>query len=343
MSKRTCLKDIAQKVGVSTALVSYVLNNKKEGRISKEIAQKIRETATELHYRTNQIAKSLKTNKTSTIGLIVSDISNPFSSALARIIEDEADKKEYTVIFGSSDENVQKSGKLMDTLLNRQVDGLILAPPEGSEMQILDIKEQDIPFVLIDRYFPGIETNYVGLDNFDGSLQAVNHLVDIGRKRVGLVTYDSTLFNLTERLRGYQAGLSANGIECADCWVKKVNIHNFREEIEQSVQELVSQEEPVDAILFGTNVLASIGLKYINANGIKVPDDLAIISFDETDALDLFYAPLTYIRQPLREMGQAAMKILLDCMAGSTEFTRIDMPSELVIRASTGRKLEFVF
>src|SRR3990170_7821821 len=100
MFKKTSLKDIATKVGVSTALVSYVLNNKKEGRISKEVAVKIKDAAREMNYRTNQIAKSLKTNKTYTIGLIVADISNPFFSALARIIEDEADKLNYTVIFG---------------------------------------------------------------------------------------------------------------------------------------------------------------------------------------------------------------------------------------------------
>ena len=127
MSKRVSLKDIAKEVGVSTALVSYVLNNLKEGRIRKEIAERIREVAKRLNYRPNQVARSLKTRRTHTIGLIVADISNPFSSSLARIVEDEAAKVNYTVIFGSSDETAAKSEKLIDTLLNRQVDGLITA------------------------------------------------------------------------------------------------------------------------------------------------------------------------------------------------------------------------
>src|SRR6476469_3766675 len=139
MKKKVSLKDIAQKVGVSIALVSYVLNNKKQGRISEEISKKIRDTAQKLNYRTNQIAKSLKTNKTNTIGLIVADISNPFYSALARIIEDEAEKYNYTVIFGSSDENLKKSEKLIDIFLNRQVDGLIYAASENSEAQLEDL------------------------------------------------------------------------------------------------------------------------------------------------------------------------------------------------------------
>src|SRR5437867_1925426 len=146
MEKRISLKDIAQKVGVSTALVSYVLNNQKEGRIKKEVAQKIRDTAKALNYRTNQIARSLKMSKTFTLGLIVSNISNPFSSGLARIIEDEADKHKYTVIFGSSDENATKFSKLVDTFLNRQVDGLIVAPPEGAEAEITYLQQQGIPF-----------------------------------------------------------------------------------------------------------------------------------------------------------------------------------------------------
>ena len=194
--KKVSLKDIANKVGVSTALVSYVLNNQKEGRISKEVAQKIRDTAKRLNYRTNQVAKSLKTNKTYTIGLVVADISNPFFSSLARIIEDAADQNNYTVIFGSSDENPKKSGKLMETLLNRQVDGLIISPPQNSESQIEYLIEEDIPFVLIDRYFPAIKTNYVAIDNYKAAYKAVKHLIDTGRTKIGMITYESSIFTL---------------------------------------------------------------------------------------------------------------------------------------------------
>ena len=169
-------------MGVSTALVSYVLNNKKEGRIKKSVAERIREVATELNYRTNQIAKSLKTNKTFTIGLIISDISNPFFANLARIIEDKADKYNYTVLFGSSDENEQRSKKLIDTFLNRQVDGLIICPGENDFSLVLPLVEQNVPFVLVDRYFPEIKTNYVALDNYAASFMAVQHLVDSGRR-----------------------------------------------------------------------------------------------------------------------------------------------------------------
>src|ERR1700712_340567 len=176
MIRKTSLKDIAAAVGVSTALVSYVLNNKKEGRINKQVAEKIRATALAMHYRTNQIARSLKTSKTNTIGLILADISNPFSAALARFIEDAADKFNYTVIFGSSDENPEKYKKILNALVNRQAEGLILSPPEHAEQQISMLQQQQIPFVLIDRYFPGIETNHVVLDNYKAAFEGTQHL-----------------------------------------------------------------------------------------------------------------------------------------------------------------------
>ncbi|MCH5600487.1 LacI family DNA-binding transcriptional regulator [Niabella ginsengisoli] len=137
---KVSMKDIAREVGVSVALVSYVLNNRFENRINKDVAEKIRKTAKKLQYRPNQIAKSLKTNKTFTIGLIVADISNPFSSTLARIIEDEGAKYGYTVIFGSSDEDLTKFENLTNAFLNRQVDGLIMLPPEGAEDFIIGLK-----------------------------------------------------------------------------------------------------------------------------------------------------------------------------------------------------------
>jgi LacI family transcriptional regulator len=337
MKKRTSLKDIAQKVGVSTALVSYVLNNQKEGRISKEVAQKIKAAALELNYRPNQVAKSLKTNKTFTIGLIVADIANPFSSLLARIIEDEAEKINYTVIFGSSDEEAEKSQKLIDVFLNRQVDGLIIALAENTATQLQYLQEQEIPFVLIDRYFPGIKASYVAIDNFQAAASAVRHLIQNNFKRIGLVTFKTSLFHLQERQRGYTATLKEYGLPVKGNWIKQVGILNTQKEIETAIQELLALPEPVEAILFASNILSTQGLKYINTLPIKVPDDLAITSFDESDASYLFYAPITHIRQPLQEMGRQAIRILLENMNNSQSIREINLAAELIVGKSTSR------
>ena len=337
MGRKPSLRDIANEVGVSTALVSYVLNNLKEGRISKEIAQKIRDVAQRLNYRPNQIAKSLKTSKTFTIGLIVADISNPFSSTLARIVEDEASKFNYTVIFGSSDENQTKSARVIDTLLNRQVDGLIISPPADSEAQMLELQNQDVPFVLLDRYFPSVKTNYVALNNHAAAMMATEHLIESGCKRIGMINYKTSLFHLQERKRGYVTALKKHNMPFKKSWLRLVDISNNKSEVEKAVKDVLNLDEPVDGLVFASNIIAAHGLKFINTLSINVPDDLAIVSFDETEALDLFYAPLTYIKQPLREMGAMATKILLENIGSNNRITQVDMEPELVVRASSVR------
>lgn len=336
--KKISLKDIAKKVGVSTALVSYVLNNKKEGRINKEVAQKIRDTAKELNYRTNQIAKSLKTNKTSIIGLIVADIANSFSSVLARIIEDEAEKNNYTVIFGSSDESAEKSIKLINVLLNHQVDGLIIAPAEDAASQVLYLQQSGVPFVLIDRYISNVDVSYVAIDNYKASYTAVKHLIDNGSKRIGIVTFKSSLLNLQERLKGYINAMKDSDLTVDEGWIKEVNIIHTGNEVKACIDELLSLPQPVEAILFVSNTLSVSGLKYLNALKIKVPDDLAIVSFDQSDAADLFYAPLTHIRQPLQVMGQLATKLLFESMNKNHKITSVNLEAELIIGKSSIKK-----
>jgi LacI family transcriptional regulator len=332
MEKKVSLKDIAQKVGVSTALVSYVLNNKRENRVSKELAQRIKEVAAQMNYRSNQAAKSLKTNKTHTIGLVVSDIANPFSSGLARIIEDEADKHQYTVIFSSSDENQQKSGKLIDTLLNRQVDGLIIAPPAYSEAQVTYLLEQQIPFVLIDRYFPSLNTSYVALDNYGAAWKAVEYLIAEGRHKIGMIIYDTELYNLRERKRGYTEALKEYKLPAKKSFIKELDIRVDKSAIEKAIQDLLTGPDAVDALLFGSNNIAVAGLKYISTLSIRIPEQLAIVSFDETEALNFFYAPFAYIKQPLPEIGRLATKILLDCIEKKGPVTQVNLEGELIIQ-----------
>lgn len=332
MDRKVSLKDIARKVGVSTALVSYVLNNKRENRVSKDLAQRIREAAAEMNYRTNQVARSLKTNKTYTIGLIVSDIANPFSSGLARIIEDEAEQHQYTVLFSSSDENARKSGKLIDTFLDRQVDGLIIAPPACSEHQVIYLQQQQVPFVLVDRYFPDLKTNYVALDNYGAAFKGVEHLIKAGRRRIGMITYDTELFHLQERKRGYTDALKQHKLPAPKSLVKEVPIIPGKAAVEKAVHTLLSGKDPVDALLFGANNIAVAGLKYISTLPLKVPDDLAIVSFDETEALEFFYAPFAYIKQPLTEMGRLATRLLLEVIEKRSAITQVNLEGELILK-----------
>lgn len=329
MKKNVSLKDIAEHVGVSTALVSYVLNNKLKDRINKDVAAKIRKAAEDLNYRPNQIARSLKAQKTFTIGLIVADIANPFSSQIARIIEDEAKTYGYSVIFGSSDESAEKTSDLIKLFLDRQVDGLIIALPEHTEVQIQYLKKINVPFVLIDRYYPSIQANSVSINNFSAAQKAIQHLMDNGHKRIGVVAYKTSLFHLNERIRGAVDLLADNAL------VGEVGINSINQDVIAAIDRFLSDSNPVDAIFFTSNLLAISGLKYINRLGIRIPDQLAVVGFDETDAFDLFYAPVSYVKQPLAELGSETLKLLLKSINNKEHLESVELESELVVRSSS--------
>jgi LacI family transcriptional regulator len=329
MKKNVSLKDIAEHVGVSTALVSYVLNNKFKNRINKDVAEKIRQAAEDLNYRPNQIARSLKAQKTFTIGLIVADISNPFSSQIARIIEDEAKNYGYSVIFGSSDESAEKTKDLINLLLNRQVDGLIIALPENTEDQVQYLKKSNVPFVLIDRYYPTLQTNSVSINNFNASQKAIQHLLNNGHERIGVIAYQTSLFHLNERIRGAVDLLADNALIC------KIGIDTINQDVIAAIDSFLFNPNPVDAIFFTSNLLAVSGLKYINSIGIKIPDQLAIVGFDETDAFDVFYSPLSFVKQPMVELGSESVKLLLNSIENKQNIKAVELDTELVIRSSS--------
>lgn len=332
MKKNPSLKDIAAKVGVSAALVSYVLNGKMEGRINKDVAARIKAVAKELNYRPNQIARSLKTNKTNSIGILLADISNPFSSQIARIIENEADKEGYAVIIGSSDESTEKSEKIIDVFLNRQVDGLILSLPEHSEEIVNDLKSKEIPFVLLDRYFPTIPANTVAIDNYEASQQGIKHLLDRNYKNIGIISYDTSLVHLNERLKGATELLNGN------CKVGKVRLGQIQEDVESAIEMFLNSKPVTDAIYFTSNLLTISGLKYLNKKSISVPDQMAIMAFDKTDALDLFYTTITTINQPLAQLGKESVRLLHQAIADNKKKEQIFLQAELSVLDSTARK-----
>jgi LacI family transcriptional regulator len=335
MSKKVSLKDIATKVGVSTATVSYVLNDlQKEKRVGVEVAKKIKDAARELNYMPNQIARSLRKGSTNTIGLIVADIANPFFGQLARIVEDEAIKYKYTVIFGSSDEDCVKSEALIDTFVNRQVDGFIIVPSEGCNGQIKSLINREVPLVLIDRYLPLLDTSYVVLDNFSAVYGAVTHLVEKGHRRIGMVAYENSLIHMSERIRGYKQAMIDNQLE-NEIHIEKVAYKLTRNEMEKIIGDMLIDLKN-DALIFATNALSIAGLYAVKNTQKKVPEELALIGFDGNEAFDFFESPLTYIKQPLEQMGRESVRILLDEMKGSTKKQQIQMASKLITRASCG-------
>ena len=336
MSKRVSLKDIAVRVGVSTALVSYVVNGlEKEKRVGPEVVKKIREVALELNYKPNQIARSLRKGSTNTIGLIVADIANPFFGQLARIIEDEAGKYNYTVIIGSSDENCAKSASLIDTFMDRQVDGFIIVPSENCNREIEALVKKEVPVVLVDRFLPGVEASYIVLDNFRATYEAVNHFVAKGYKRVAFIAYQSSLVHMQERIRGYRQAMLDNRLDAA-IQVKELSYSRAKDDMDKVMEELLAAEEKPDALLFATNALSISGLYFIKNKGIRVPSQMAIIGFDGNEAFDFFYSPLTYIEQPIDVMGTESVRILMDQIKAFGKPIQVELKHRLVEGQSCG-------
>jgi len=336
MLKRTSLKDIATKVGVSTALVSSVMNGKgKRIRVSDEVEKKIRQTAEELNYQPNEIARSLRKGSTKTIGLIVADISNPFFGLLARSVENEASKFGYTVIIGSSDEEIQKSDLIINTFLKRQVDGFIIAPAEGTMDQVRNLFQKKIPLVLVDRFFPEISTNYVILDNYNATYNATSLLIEKGFKRIAIVAYKLSLTHMKDRIRGYMEAMRSNNLSDSIC-VVEIDLNKAKTEVLDACRNLFVENKNIDAIIFSTVLLAIDGLYCIIENNIQVPEDLGFIGFDSSDCYNLFYSPISYIKQPIEEMANEAVKILMDYFVKieSPKISHIILESKLVVRSS---------
>ncbi|WP_031527861.1 LacI family DNA-binding transcriptional regulator [Dyadobacter crusticola] len=338
--KKTSLKDIAQKAGVSTALVSYVLNGKeRETRVGEVIAKKIREIAKELNYQPNHLAKSLRSGKTYTIGLVIADISNPFFANIARVVEDEAKRNGYTVIIGSCDENADKSWDLLNVLINRQVDGVILVSCEGSENQVRYLKERKIAFVLLDRHFPEIQTDFVATNNYKASYDAGVHLIEGGYTRVGMIAYNSRMYHMEERVRGYKHALADNQIRFQEEWLREVHFATMEKEVKIAIDKILALPKPVEALIFATYGLAINGLRYINELRLRVPQDLAIVSYGQAEVFDLYYCPITYIRQPLELLGKTAVEFLLEKLGDrNVGIKQILMEARLIERESSSAK-----
>ena len=331
MKKNVSLKDIANQVGVSVSLVSYVLNgHEKKMRVGEEIARQIKETAERMNYQPNQIAKSLKSKKSQTIGLIVGEIHYRFTTGIVRAIELEAKKNGYTVVIGNSHEDLGSLRELIHVLINRQVDGLIIVAAENAESEIEYLKKKEVPFVLIDRNFPSVESNFIGIDNYRIAYRAVEYLIRQGCRRIAFVNYDTTFFHLKERSRGYLEALKDHGLadRAGTGWLREIRKPFYEQDVAAAVQELTSPGVGCDGIFFATDTLAITGLKNLISLKINIPSDIAFMSFDEAEAFALFQVPVTHYRQPLEEIGVSAVEMLLEEIQEGKEDNRDVKPKK---------------
>lgn len=336
--KKIYLKDIAQNLGLSKTTVSFVLNGKgDENKISLNTQNKILKYANKHNYKPNQLARGLSRGKTETLGLIIPNISDMFYAKIAGRIEKKAKEFGYTVVFSSSNENAADEKKLIQSMLNRQVDGLIIASTQQNQIDIQNLKSANFPFVLIDRHYPDIETNFVIVDNFNGTKKITQHLIKNGKKKIGFITIKNSLDAMEQRLLGYKEALKSYDLEPKSNYIKQLDHIEYQKEMKQTIYDL-EKISRVDAIVFSTHYLTASGLRELKLLNCKIPQDVAIVSFDELGAFDLVEPPITTSKQPIKDIGNLAVEILVNEIENKNlniESKRV-LQTKLLIRKSCG-------
>lgn len=334
--KKLSIKDIAQKAGVSTATVSFVLNGKAaEMRISEQLAKKITKLAKQLGYQPNQLARGLRTGKTHTLGLIVENISNHFFGNLAKVVEDEAKAYNYKVLYCSTENNPQKAKELIQMLQDRQVDGYIITPTEGLEEDIDKLLQAGKPVVLVDRYYPNLKTNYVLVDNYKAVFDTVNKMIEKGYKNIGVVTVDVGMINMVQRMDAYKDVLKENKLPFRKDLVKTIRFDEPREQAIEQLSDFLVNHKTMDAVFFLTNYLGIVGLECLKKLKLSVPETMGFVIFDDHDIFRLHTPTITAFAQPVEAIGKVAMQVLLEEMKdGAKNEAHYLLGGELIVRES---------
>lgn len=343
MKKKTVsIKTIAANLNISVTTVSFVLNGKaKEKHISKELTQKVLDYAKAVNYKPNQIAQSLRTGKSQLLVVMVEDISNSFFSKLARIIEDIAYEKGYKVIFCSNENDDEKSIELISLFKFRQVDGFIIVPSPGIKSTIEELIEENIPVVLLDRYFEGLDCNSVVVDNEQATYNATNHLIKNNFKNIGFITTDSEQTQMKDRLLGYEKAVSNVGLTPQ---VLKIPYKETSDGKSKAfIENFIKNSKNLDAVFFATNYLTQTGLEVFKESTSDLIHDLGIITFDDNELFKIYSPTITAVSQPLVEISTEVMKLLLPLLKRKElkeESTKnILLQAELKVRESSGAKV----
>jgi LacI family transcriptional regulator len=314
--KNVSIKDIAGEVGVSTTTVSFVLNGKaREKRISEDLKDRILHVAARLNYRPNQVARGLRTGQTHTLGLMVEDISNPFFARLAKVIEDEADRSGYRVIFCSTENREDKAAALLSMLKHRQMDGFIITPTQGMEDELREMVGEGRPLVLVDRYFKDLATSWVTVDNYAGAFKGVSLMLEKGVRDPVLISLDSPLLPVVERQRGYMDALKQHDLPYRQDNVLKLAFPGDQDILAGRISNFLRDRPRTDGVFFTTNFLGVGGLEAIRMLGLDIPGDMRIICFDDNDLFRIGRPSITVIAQPVDRIAEAAVRMLVNMLS----------------------------
>lgn len=327
------MRDVAERARVSVSTISHVLNNTRH--VSTETRERVLAAVEDLGYQQNLVARGLKTQKTFTIGLLISDIKNPFFTSVVRGVEDVALRRGYHVFLCNTDEDPDREDEYITELAKKGVDGLIVASAASRHNHARRLRVENITFVFMDREIEGIEADAVRVDNRLGMKLIAEHLVDLGHSRIGMVSGPLHTSSGHERYQGLREALEGLGGFLDDSLVR---FGDFQSTSGQArTVELMQLAEPPTALVVANNQMTLGAFLAIQELGVRVPDDLSVVGFDDTEWAPLASPPLSTLAQPTYEMGVEAVRMLLDRIEGDEKGTpgKQFMEPWLVVRKST--------
>ena len=323
------IRDVAERAGVSPMTASRVLSGR--GYASEAARDAVQGAAAELGYRPNSIARALVQGSTRSIGLVVSDVENPFFAGAARAIADALEVGGYTVLLTNSDEDPEREERLVEALRSRQIDGLIVAPAAGSSRHLVRAVADGVPLVQIDRAVRGLEADAVLVDNGHGAAVAVDHLVALGHRRIACVSDPHALGSARERLEGFRRAARRHGLDPLVVEAAGVTQGDGR-------AATVRALELAPTALFTTSNFMTAGAMHaVTGQGLAIGRDVALIGFDDLDWTTLVDPPITVVAQPVAELGRTAATLLVARLGpGAHAPRRVRLKTALVVRQSCG-------
>lgn len=334
------ISEVAKEAGVSRTTVSRYINN--SGYVSKDAREKIEKAIRAVGYRPNKIAQSLTKHSTGNIALVLSDIANPISAIYAKGVESVAREHDLNLIICNTGFDLQTEIQSVNRLIEKQIDGIIIAPCGKGKEHIEEVIQRGIPLVFISRRIHGVNADYVRFANEQGSFQVVEHLIKLGHRRIGIISRDLDRANDIERLKGYKEALHYYGIPVDESLIQSGQA--VEEVGYEKMKILLALPNPPTAVYTAVNLFAVGVLKLCRERGIRIPEDLAVASFESFSYLDpIISPPLTANRMPVFELGVTAAQLLVERIKAkdqkSIPYRDISLQGELVVRESTvGKK-----
>jgi LacI family transcriptional regulator len=328
------IEDVARECGVGKMTVSRVINGGK--LVSPATATRVRAVIRKLGYEPNEAARLLKGQASHTIGLIIPDLADTFFSTCAHAVQQFAAKHRYVTLLLASERDSDSEVRELAMMKARNIAGVLLVPTSPDSIgELRDVRARGLPVVMMDRTFPGLDAGEVMVENAQGAAKAVHHLVEHGHRSILCVGYDSQFNSIAQRIEGYEKAMAEAGLHS-----ELMIADEPAALVPRLLKNLRGVKKPT--ALFSLNGVTTVNvLQALQRENIRVPDELAIIGFDDFEMAGLLSVPLTAVRQPAAELGRTATRMLLDWIrSGSPNLhavnQRILLPTELVVRRSCG-------